>query len=384
MDDRIIQFRVGIVVVAAALLCGILLLWFGEGVKSQYAIYLKYPTAPGVTPDTPVRKNGVLIGRVSDVELLDDGGVLLTAMIDNGRVLRNSESPRLGTASLLGDAVIEFVPKDRTQMPPRIQTYQSGDTITDGIVETSPLDVMSVVINLEDDMRGALRSVDQAGKQVAAVADNLNAIMGDRRQLKDMVDKTDSALTGLNTAVTNLNKIVGDEELATKLKKSLDEFPELVTDARQTLKVTQEAMQGFQDVSKKANENLDNLERFTKPLSERGGAIVDNIERSMKNVDELLAQLVQLVEAMNDRRGSLGKLVYDDELYNRLNRAAGNVEGVTRKLNPILQDVRVFTDKIATDPRQLGIPGVLDRRPLGTGLKPSPVTRSQWDREFSP
>ena len=38
-------------------------------------------------------------------------------------------------------------------------------------------------------------------------------------------------------------------------------------------------------------------------------------------------------------------------------------------VKPILDDIRIFSDKIARDPRQLGLKGALDRRPVGTGTK---------------
>ena len=34
-----------------------------------------------------------------------------------------------------------------------------------------------------------------------------------------------------------------------------------------------------------------------------------------------------------------------------------------------MNDIRIFSDKIARDPRQLGLKGALDKRPLGTGNK---------------
>ena len=47
-------------------------------------------------------------------------------------------------------------------------------------------------------------------------------------------------------------------------------------------------------------------------------------------------------------------------------QAAQNVSKLTKDLRPIVDDVRVFTDKIARHPEQLGVRGALDRRP---GLK---------------
>ena len=48
MEERIIQFRVGVVVVASVCIGIILVLYFGEGWKPKYTLYLKTGMAPGV------------------------------------------------------------------------------------------------------------------------------------------------------------------------------------------------------------------------------------------------------------------------------------------------------------------------------------------------
>ena len=64
--------------------------------------------APGVAPDTPVRRRGLPIGRVASVEDTDDGA-LITLNIDDGKVIKSNEVGRI-QSSLVGDAIIEFVP----------------------------------------------------------------------------------------------------------------------------------------------------------------------------------------------------------------------------------------------------------------------------------
>ena len=52
MDDRVLRFRVGVVVLAAAVITCILVMLLGEGqsvFQRRYTIYLKFPQAPGVT-----------------------------------------------------------------------------------------------------------------------------------------------------------------------------------------------------------------------------------------------------------------------------------------------------------------------------------------------
>ena len=45
-----------------------------------------------------------------------------------------------------------------------------------------------------------------------------------------------------------------------------------------------------------------------------------------------------------------------------------SVEKVTRDARPIVDDLKVFAQKIADDPRQLGVKGALDKRPSGVGF----------------
>jgi phosphoglycerate-specific signal transduction histidine kinase len=62
-------------------------------------------------------------------------------------------------------------------------------------------------------------------------------------------------------------------------------------------------------------------------------------------------------------------LIEDDQLYIQLVQTLENVENLTARLQPIVQDVRIFSDKIARDPRQLGVRGALDARGSGLGIK---------------
>ena len=113
MDERVIRFRVGVVVVASAIITVVLVMLFGAGanvLQRHYTLHIMFPEAPGITVDTPVRKSGVLIGRVSEVQLIDQGGVRVSARSTGNTSSGSTRSARIGSGSLLGDAVVEFVP----------------------------------------------------------------------------------------------------------------------------------------------------------------------------------------------------------------------------------------------------------------------------------
>lgn len=69
------QFRVGVVVLGTLIITAILLVIFGKLPSlipgRYYTIRVYFDYANGVDKDTPVRKSGVLIGRVTDVRLTD-------------------------------------------------------------------------------------------------------------------------------------------------------------------------------------------------------------------------------------------------------------------------------------------------------------------------
>ena len=62
-------------------------------------------------------------------------------------------------------------------------------------------------------------------------------------------------------------------------------------------------------------------------------------------------------------QGSLGLLLHDRQLYDHLNNVAKNMDDLSRKLEPILRDVRVFTDKVSRHPEMLGARGMMQRYP---------------------
>src|SRR5262245_32025755 len=113
MNERQMQFRVGVVVFATMIIGGLLAslngplpqgwLW-GTG---RYHVGIQLPDAPGVGPNTPIRKNGILIGRVHSIEDKDNG-VLVDAKIDGDRPLFKEFEPHIRT-SVLGDATIDFL-----------------------------------------------------------------------------------------------------------------------------------------------------------------------------------------------------------------------------------------------------------------------------------
>jgi phospholipid/cholesterol/gamma-HCH transport system substrate-binding protein len=93
------------------------------------------------------------------------------------------------------------------------------------------------------------------------------------------------------------------------------------------------------------------------------------MEGATAKLDKVLTDLSDFSEKLDNPQGSLGQFLNNPEVYQQLNSAAANINQLSRELRPIVNDVRIFTDKLARHPEQLGVRGAI--KP-GNGLKKSP------------
>ncbi len=383
MDERVIRFRVGVVVVAAVMITVILVMLFGAWptvLQSQYELHVKFPEAPGINVDTPVRKSGVLIGRVSNVKLLDEGGVVVSAKIYDKYTLRKNETCRVGTASLIGDAVLEFVPTGEAELIARFddngdgklsreeqltaqKPMTDGDFMSEGRVASNPLEVLT---SLEGTLDSAFSSVEVAGTEVSQLARSLNSSMGDDEgQLLRIMKKTETALDRFDSTMQAFEAVLGDKETIGQLKDSLRELPEMVKASRETMDKANAAFDAIQSAARKADARLDDIAGLTEPFRDNGPQMAQNVLSITRNLDGITSDIQVFTNAMNSQQGTLSRLVHDDELFQKIDGIVTNAEEISQRIRPIVEDVRIFTDKIARDPRQLGVKGALDRRPSG-------------------
>jgi phospholipid/cholesterol/gamma-HCH transport system substrate-binding protein len=342
-------------VLATAIIAGILIVLFGDLpslVQATYPLKMSFADARGIAGGTPVRKNGILVGRVTSVMLDERGGVSVVADVDSYVPIYKDEVPRI-SSTILGDSEIQLVPG--RIVPPR-QRLEKNEVLV-GAVSRDPFEVFT---SLEPKLGSALDSLAQASESVQKLSVNIDRLfMGGDDRFEKLVAKTEAALDSFNTAMRNIDDVMGDPAAREDIKNTISALPEVVADLRKTV-------QGVGATVDTADRNLRNLEGLTKPLGDRGGAMVAQIDRTIGRLDETLQQAVLFTKALNESEGTLGKLVRDPKVYEDLAQAAATVNKLTRELRPIVDDVRVFTDKIARHPEQLGVRGALDRRP---GLK---------------
>lgn len=360
MDERVMQFRVGVMALATLLIAASMVLLVGRApslVRGTYTVYIKFHDAPGVSQDTPIRKFGIRIGRVTRVGFAEDeSGAIVTAEIDSDVRLRKDEYCRINN-SLLGDAILEFLDKDPTRTPEKF--IEAGDVL-EGTVRSDPLAVIS---NLEGSMATALQSVGNTSEEIGTLARRVSDMLGNNdEQVARIIDKTERTIDQLRVTIASADDILGDPVMKENLKRAINDMPNVLADARDTIGGLRNTLTGV-------DRNLANLEGLTRPLGDRGPQLVANMESATAKLDKVLTDLSDFSDKLDNPQGSLGQFLNNPEVYQQLNSAASNINKLSRELRPIVNDVRIFTDKLARHPEQLGVRGAL--KP-SNGLKKSP------------
>jgi phospholipid/cholesterol/gamma-HCH transport system substrate-binding protein len=394
MNERQMQFRVGVVVFATMIIGGLLASlngplptgWLPWG-RARYQIGIAVPEAPGVDTNTPVRKNGILIGRVKAIEDRQ-GGVLLKAEIDGNRPLFTDFEPHIRT-TVLGDATIDFVSRG----PAAGAQPVADGTVFQGRVDPNPFDSLGQLGDLKEEFGAASRSLSQAGDEVSKLAKRVNEALGDESgktngRVTRLLDTTERAMNQFAQTMTSVNEIIGDpttnglppgvgqppmntqpplngtqvpgtqppvggQQMRQKIRQGLDELPDAIHEFRVTMRDSRGVLQS-------AEKNFKNLEAFTEPLGQKGPQVADSIVKAIDGLDQLVHDLGEVAHALNNRDGTVGKLIHDPQVYENLNRLMFNankvlcdIDELTFNLKPIVHDARIFIDKVATEPGRI-------------------------------
>lgn len=419
MNEQGYRFGVGVLVVASMVIAVILIMFFGAApdlFSERYTVTIRFDAAPGVATDTPVRKNGVQIGRVKSVKLLDEDGVDLTLELDSEHRVLARELPRIGTGSLItGDAVVEFIPHNDASLLARFDTnpkngildetekavamapLKDQDFFRGGVVAPSPFDAM---LDMNDSISGALdsiaragSSIENAGNQVSSLAEEArNVLGGGEGEIGAVAAQMKNTIQNFNLTLEAIRTVFADPNLRESVATLSTAIPTLVTEAQGALTQTKTTLARFEQtavniegktieaVDKVSNEAaglIGNLNDFTKPFADQSDEFAETTLTALTDLDLLLRDLRvtslevnKFANRLNTSNGSLARLLDDEQLYYSLNLTVQEIAQLTQRLRPILDDARVFTDKIARDPSALtNLRGAIRGVPTGIGYK---------------
>jgi len=413
MDERILKFRVGILVVISMLILGILILtisgkpFFG----SSYQISGETNDATGISSGTPIKKFGLPIGRVTKVAPSPNGeGVTVWMSIqesdDNGQkrtIDTSKEMAVIGSESILGDVVINIE---------SIEDPNEGSSIKSEIIikKNNPIeavlgekgaefieDLGNLVGNdSEQDGTEKKLSLNELANKIDKAAGKITEIIGSTD------DKSNNLFTTIAKIQTTSDSITGMFQRQDKQPNFADaiaNFDNLLgasgkeqTTFRGTLNGIDESIKetskSIQDASEIAGNTLEVYQEIPKKWEgEVKKKVIELLDNTDEEVTKLLGNANKTVLSYEASPESLiGKALTDEELGKNIaeitrttkdiveNKA---IESILVKLDLLLTDLRFFGDSLARNPGSIARGALRPRNDLGPKSSPSII----WEED---
>lgn len=273
--------------------------------------YAYFPNSGQVTPATDVVVNGVIVGKVLDVQLTDD-------------------------KDSLKRVIIRFNIQDKNFKIPVGSTVEAGaiDLFSKGLIVRANPDISKGFYEPGNEVPGIVLTdiTTQVKSYVDPIAQKLQLIM-------TSVDKTVTDLSAFwdTTASSEMESSLREVKLAIKkFGNAASEIEALVVEEKVKLS---RIMSNVQDITynlKKSNDTVKaivgNVKRITDDL------VTADFKGVIENAKNTLAKVNTSLEAANNGEGTLGKLLGDESLYNELVRT-------NQELQNLVNDLQVHPER---------------------------------------
>ena len=358
MNERVMQFRIGMFVIVAGLVLTMLVVWFGESpalLRDQVYVKAHYAEAPGVQEGVAVRKSGIRVGEVVGIAFdqrpNQPDGVLVTFALERKYPIREGSVPRLNR-SLIGDVTIDLLPGTGDKP---LKTGETPDKapIIEGDVAADPSKALAAATIVFEKAGDTLSSINEAAAGLAKLSKNAEHLdeflktwtktgqdLSLASQGIDQFIKTNQA--DFKTTMANLQKV------SDKLNNTLT--PE-----------TQESFKTGMARLSSASARFDAAMADAAPLMKDLGAPVNHTPttdfgQSMRRLNRIAADMELLSGTLRTRRGtlntdgSLQKMLTQSELYDNFNNVALSASQALGQLKVILTSFRTFAERVSRDP----------------------------------
>jgi phospholipid/cholesterol/gamma-HCH transport system substrate-binding protein len=362
MNDRLMQFRIGMFVIVAGLVLTMMIIWFGESpsiLRDQVYIKVRFTEAPGVLEGVAVRKSGIRIGEVFAIAFDErpdqPDGVLVTLALERRYRLRAGTTPRLAR-SLIGDVAIELQPGTE-RGPLAMGTSPASAPIIEGEVAPDPSKALAAATRAFDGAGDTLKSINEAAGGLTKIAKNAE-------KLDDFLGSVAEAARNVSKAAQGIERVVKTNEA--ELQPAIADLRQVSKKLNDTLDPkTQDAFKSgierFSSASTRLDSGLAQLEPVFKDL----GAAVNHapatdIGQLVRRINVVAADLELLTSKLRDGRGGLNtggtlqKLLTEPELHDNLNNMAMSATQAIAQIKTVLASLREFADKVARDPSVIG------------------------------
>jgi phospholipid/cholesterol/gamma-HCH transport system substrate-binding protein len=327
---------------------------------------------------------------------LEKIGPLLEETIKEYRDLAKATREAIPEIRRTNNEVADLARAVRGAVPGLSQTSDEVRELAKAVRETVPelrqtnTEVCGLVKSVHESVPGLSQTNDEVRELAKAVRDTLPELRRTNEEIQHAVenwgkvgDRVDNLLAlnqdrvvktvdNLNETLVRLSSLFSEDNrrnlavLLQNVRASSDALQSITQDTDGLLRESRVTVQRVGASVARADDAMNNLQQATKPLAERSNTIMKNLDESTAKLNVTMTELHELMKVVSQGNGTLQRMVVDPSLYNHLDETVCMLERVLPRLDRILRDLEVFSDKVARHPEALGIGGVVSP---SSGLK---------------
>ncbi|REE82277.1 phospholipid/cholesterol/gamma-HCH transport system substrate-binding protein [Lutibacter oceani] len=255
--------------------------------------FTEYSNVQGLNTASVVTINGVEVGKVINIKFNKNedkrGRLIVEFSIENDFEFSKNSVAKIYSASLMGGKSLAIVP-----------SYE-GELAIPG-----------------DFLKGEIES-----DIFSSVTEKLNPLQA---KVENVIVSADSLMTGLTDIL--------DVKSRQNLKLSISQLNATISNFKSASESVNELIKNNDE---KLAKTLENTELMTANLSKLSDTLVNaNLGVTIKNIEETVSNLNNVLAGIESGEGSLGKLLKDEEMYNNLTNASKELEELLNemKLHP--------------------------------------------------
>ncbi len=259
---------------------------FLKGLKvfsDNTVVYVDYDEAYGLTSNSTVLLNGITIGRVNNIDFIPNSyRVRVELLIDNEYKISKDSKAIISSNGLLEGKIINIVPGNSSE-------YIKDKDFLIGEVNPSMTDVISAeLLPIRDKIMSLVSSID---------------------------------------SVVNIIQNIANPEMQKNLALTVENIKNTTINLNRSMAHIESISQNIQENNMKITNIIDNISEISDTIKNSDLHLVIN------NLNKDILELQKIIDSVNAQTGTLGKIIYNDSLYNYLNQSSLN-------LSLLLEDLR--------------------------------------------
>ena len=285
------EVKVGLlaIVALALLIIGYSFLKGNDVFSTDKTYYAIYDRVDGLTVSKPILVNGYQIGRVSGMELQEDGRIRTELKVSDKYAVPSNTIAKIVSTDLLGGKAIVF---------------ELGD---------SPIyaqDGHQLEAGSEKNIMEQVEPIQKKAQDIAAVLDSVLSSINNTIN-EDFQRDFNRSIHSIANSLKNIEGITGQlDELVGRERVRVSDIMANVASITENLKNNNEQITGM----------LANLNTITDQVARA------NVANTVESANQAVADFQAIVDRINQGEGSIGMLINDTSLYENLQNASKNLD----------------------------------------------------------